>query len=149
MTKGLPIEPGAMLSMGALHLSDIPVNAYQKPLQEERSRYTTEELVDIWRDMCAIREFETILNELKLKGTYRGVAYDHAGPAHLSIGQEGAAVGMAFSLTPEDHIFGSHRSHGEILAKAFSAMRFLSDEQLEDHALIPRGGRARPGGGAL
>ena len=38
---------------------------------------------------------------------------------------------MAFSLTPEDHIFGSHRSHGEILAKAFSAMRFLSDEQLE------------------
>ncbi len=131
MTKGLPIEPGAVLSMGALHLSDIPVNVYQKPLQEERSRYTTEELVDIWRDMCAIREFETILNDLKLKGTYRGVAYDHAGPAHLSIGQEGAAVGMAFSLTPEDHIFGSHRSHGEILAKAFSAMRFLSDDQLE------------------
>ena len=131
VTKGLPIEPGAVLSMGALHLSDIPVNVYQKPLQEERSRYTTEELVDIWRDMCAIREFETVLNDLKLKGTYRGVAYDHAGPAHLSIGQEGAAVGMAFSLTPEDHIFGSHRSHGEILAKAFSAMRFLSDEQLE------------------
>ena len=131
MAKGLPIEPRVMLSTGALHLPDIPVNAYQKPLQEERSRYTTEELVDIWLDMCAIREFETILNELKLKGTYRGVAYDHAGPAHLSIGQEAAAVGMAFSLTPEDHIFGSHRSHGEILAKAFSAMRFLSDEQLE------------------
>ena len=38
---------------------------------------------------------------------------------------------MAFSLTPDDHIFGSHRSHGEILAKAFSATRGLSDEQLE------------------
>ena len=65
MTKGLPIEPGDVLSRGALHMSDIPVNAYEKTLQEERSRYTTEEFVDIWRDMCAIREFETILNELK------------------------------------------------------------------------------------
>jgi len=34
---------------------------------------------------------------------------------------------MAFSLTPDDHIFGSHRSHGEILAKAFSAIRLLPD----------------------
>ena len=37
---------------------------------------------------------------------------------------------MAFSLTPDDHIFGSHRSHGEILAKGFSAIRQLSDAQL-------------------
>jgi 2-oxoisovalerate dehydrogenase E1 component len=131
VTKALPIEPGAVLSAGSLHLSDIPVNRYHKSLDEELSCYTTEELVDIWHDMCAIREFETVLSELKLKGTYRGVAYDHAGPAHLSIGQEGAAVGMAFTLTPEDHIFGSHRSHGEILAKAFSAVRCLNDEQLE------------------
>jgi len=80
--------------------------------------------------MCAIREFETILNEIKLKGAYRGVAYNHAGPAHLSLGQEAAAVGMAFALTPADHIFGSHRSHGEILAKGFSAIRQLDDEQL-------------------
>ena len=75
--------------------------------------------------MCAIREFETILNEIKTKGAYKGVAYNHAGPAHLSIGQEAAAVGMAFSLSPEDFIFGSHRSHGEILAKGFSTIRQL------------------------
>jgi 2-oxoisovalerate dehydrogenase E1 component len=37
---------------------------------------------------------------------------------------------MAFSLTPDDHIFGSHRSHGEILAKAFSAIRQLGEPQL-------------------
>jgi 2-oxoisovalerate dehydrogenase E1 component len=37
---------------------------------------------------------------------------------------------MAFLLTPEDHIFGSHRSHGEILAKGFSAIRQISDERL-------------------
>ena len=34
-------------------------------------------------------------------------------------------MGMAFCLGPEDHIFGSHRSHGEILAKGFSAIRKL------------------------
>ena len=39
---------------------------------------------------------------------------------------------MAFHLGPEDHIFGSHRSHGEILAKGFSAIRKLSDDQLLD-----------------
>jgi 2-oxoisovalerate dehydrogenase E1 component len=80
--------------------------------------------------MCGIREFETILNEIKVKGVYKGITYNHAGPAHLSIGQEAAAVGMAFSLSPDDHIFGSHRSHGEILAKGFSAIRQLSDAQL-------------------
>ena len=60
------------------------------------------------------------------------MAYNHGGPGHLSIGQDAAAVGMAFSLTPDDHIFGSHRSHGEILAKGFSAIRQLSDGQLLD-----------------
>ena len=80
--------------------------------------------------MCAIREFEHILSEIKIKGTYRGIGYQHAGPAHLSLGQEAAAVGMAFALGPEDHIFGSHRSHGEILAKGFSAIRKLTDDEL-------------------
>ncbi|MGC8627440.1 MAG: alpha-ketoacid dehydrogenase subunit alpha/beta [Acidimicrobiales bacterium] len=130
MTKSLVIDPADVFSRDVVHLGDIPVNSYQKTLQEERSRYTRDELVGIWRDMCTIREFETVLNELKLKGTYRGVTYNHAGPAHLSIGQEAAAVGMAFTLTPDDHIFGSHRSHGEILAKAFSAIRCLSDDEL-------------------
>jgi 2-oxoisovalerate dehydrogenase E1 component len=98
--------------------------------RQDASELSSCELLGIWEDMCAIREFETILNEIKLKGTYKGIAYNHAGPAHLSIGQEAAAVGMAFGLAPDDHVYGSHRSHGEILAKAFSAIRQLSDGQL-------------------
>jgi 2-oxoisovalerate dehydrogenase E1 component len=130
VTKAIAIEPAEALARDVIHFRDIPVNAYQKTPAEELSQYTAEDFLDIWRDMCAIREFETVLNDLKLKGAYRGVVYNHAGPAHLSIGQEAAAVGMAFSLTPDDHIFGSHRSHGEILAKGFSAIRRFSDEQL-------------------
>jgi 2-oxoisovalerate dehydrogenase E1 component len=48
----------------------------------------------------------------------------------LSIGPEAAAVGMAYTLGVEDFIFGSHRSHGEILAKGLSAIEKLSDDQL-------------------
>jgi 2-oxoisovalerate dehydrogenase E1 component len=130
MPKSIVIEPDKVFTRSAIRFSDIPVNAYAKSLAEERATFSTDDLVNIWRDMCGIREFETILNEIKTKGTYQGVTYNHAGPAHLSIGQEAAAVGMAFSLTPDDHIFGSHRSHGEILAKGYSAIRQLDDARL-------------------
>jgi len=130
MPKTIAVEPEDVLAPGSIHFSDIPVNAYRRTIEEERAHYSTEEFLNIWQDMCAIREFETALNEIKVKGSYKGVAYRHAGPAHLSIGQEAAAVGMAFALTPEDHIFGSHRSHGEILAKGFSAIRQLDERQL-------------------
>ena len=130
MTKELVIKPENVFSCGSIRSAEIPVNVYHRTMAEERSRYTVSDLIAIWRDMCAIREFETILNEIKIKGTYRGVDYRHAGPAHLSLGQEAAAVGMAFALSPEDHIYGSHRSHGEILAKGFSAIRQLSEEEL-------------------
>src|SRR5438045_2098172 len=130
MPKSIIIEPEKVFATETIHLSAIPVNAYGKTIEQELASYSREDFLNIWQDMCAIREFETILNEIKTKGAYKGVTYNHAGPAHLSIGQEAAAVGMAFSLGPDDHIFGSHRSHGEILAKGFSAIRSLSDAQL-------------------
>jgi 2-oxoisovalerate dehydrogenase E1 component len=132
MPKSIIIDPETVFRRDTIHFSDIPVNAYGKTPQEEIETYTSEDLLSLWRDMCAIRKFESILNEIKLKGSSEGVTYNHAGPAHLSIGQEAAAVGMAFRLTPEDHIFGSHRSHGEILAKGFSAIRQISDQRLLD-----------------
>jgi 2-oxoisovalerate dehydrogenase E1 component len=132
MTKSIIIEPEKAFARGTIHLSDIQVNAYQKSAEEELAIYTPAEFLAIWEDMCAIRQFETILSEIKIKGVFQGISYNHAGPAHLSIGQEAAAVGMAFSLTPDDHIYGSHRSHGEILAKGFSAIRKLSEAQLLD-----------------
>jgi pyruvate dehydrogenase E1 component alpha subunit len=38
-------------------------------------------------------------------------------PTHLSIGQEGAAVGMCAALRRDDLIFSSHRCHAHYLAK--------------------------------
>src|SRR3954447_7877048 len=130
MPKSIIIEPERVFASQTLPFAEIPVNAYAKTIDEERANYSTQDFLNIWQDMCAIREFETSLNEIKTKGAYKNLTYNHAGPAHLSIGQEAAAVGMAFGLGPEDHIFGSHRSHGEILAKGFSAIRKLTDDQL-------------------
>src|SRR5262245_34728062 len=132
MPKSIIIEPERVFASETIDFSSIPVNVYAKSIEEERSSYSAGDFLNIWQDLCAIREFETILNEIKTKGAYKGITYNHSGPAHLSIGQEAAAVGMAFSLTPDDHIFGSHRSHGEILAKGFSAIRQFNDAQLLD-----------------
>jgi 2-oxoisovalerate dehydrogenase E1 component len=71
-----------------------------------------------------------MLNLIKTTNEYNGIPYNHPGPAHLSIGQEAAAVGMAYNLDADDYIFGSHRSHGEILAKGLSAIHRLDDETL-------------------
>jgi len=140
MPKSIVIEPEKVFARGTIHLSDIQVNAYERTGEEELAAYSPEEFLAIWQDMCAIRQFETILNEIKTKGAFQGLAYNHAGPAHLSIGQEAAAVGMAFSLTSEDHIYGSHRSHGEILAKGFAAIRHWSEAQLLEIMKSYRGG---------
>lgn len=124
------IDPVETRKPGFVKFQPIPVNQYQKTVKEERENFTDEELKAIYHDMVLIREFETMLNLIKTKGEYHGVAYNHPGPAHLSIGQESAAVGMAWTLTVDDFIFGSHRSHGEILAKGMSAIHKLTDEEL-------------------
>jgi len=140
MPKSIVLTPDALLAEDRIRFADIPVNAYARSIDEERSVLTPQDFLAIWQDMAAIREFETILSEIKTKRVYRGVAYDHLGPAHLSIGQEASAVGMAFLLTPDDHIYGSHRSHGEILAKGFSAIR-----KIDERALVEVMGSYRDG----
>ncbi len=130
MPKSLPILPATVRQSGQLSFSPIPINSYDQTFSQEVAAYSAEELIGIWRDMAIIRAFETMLEEVKLSGAYRGIQYDHKGPAHLSIGQEASAVGQAFLLDCDDRIFGSHRSHGEILAKGLSAIRKLEDATL-------------------
>ena len=81
MPKSIVIAPERVFSREVIRFADIPVNAYAKTVEEELASHSVDELLSIWHDMCAIREFETILNEIKTKGTYKGVSYTHAGPA--------------------------------------------------------------------
>lgn len=130
MTKILTIDPFEARQRSVLTSPEIPVNAYVSEPAAEAQKYGRENLVRIYRDMVLIREFETMLDRIKKEGSYEGIEYNHKGPAHLSIGQEASAVGQAYHLTPDDFIFGSHRSHGEILAKGLSAIEKLSDDDL-------------------
>lgn len=124
------IDPSEARKPSFVEFQPIPVNQYQKSVKDERDNFSNEEFISIYHDMVLIREFETMLNDIKTKGAYTDIPYNHPGPAHLSIGQESAAVGMAWTLDTDDFIFGSHRSHGEILAKGMSAINKLSDEEL-------------------
>lgn len=129
MPKRLMIVPEQVRKSGVLELGSIPVNAYKKTVAEElksNKAITAERCLRVYRDMALIREFEMMLDNIKKLGSYQGIEYNHAGPAHLSIGQEGAAVGECFHLTLDDHIFGSHRSHGEIIAKGLRAIDDLT-----------------------
>jgi len=130
MPKHQMILPEDVRKKGHVSFSPIPVNQYDKSIKDELKRFTKADLVRIFRDMAIIRTFENMLNEVKLRGNFHGLEYNHRGPAHLSIGQESAAVGQAYLLGVEDHIYGSHRSHGEILAKGLSAIWKLSDQAL-------------------
>ena len=123
MPKLQVIDPVVERTRGALAFPEVPLNAYDTPMAKEATKYGKDALIGIYEDMCLIREFEEMLQAIKTEGSYQGIAYDHKGPAHLSIGQESAAVGQAFLLDIDDHIYGSHRSHGEILAKGMSAIR--------------------------
>lgn len=128
MPKKLMVLPEQVRKPETLKLGSIPVNQYKKSVREEidsNSAVNADACLRIYRDMAVIREFETMLDQIKKLGSYEGIEYRHAGPAHLSIGQEGAAVGESFYLDPHDHIFGSHRSHGEIIAKGLSAIAKL------------------------
>ena len=132
MPKSILVDPNEVRKPQMLKLKDIPVNQYKGNFKKELELYGREKLVRIWYDMATIREFESMLNEYKTKGVWNGIEYNHKGPAHLSMGQEASAVGQAVNLTSDDHIFGSHRSHGEIIAKCYSAVwQFTQDARGE------------------
>ncbi len=135
MPKSLYIDPEITLrpKEHEIKFPEIPVMQYKKTVKDElkEGNFTKEDLLRIYRDMFTIREFETMLNLVKTTGGYNGVEYNNPGPAHLSAGQEAAAVGMAYNLTTDDFIFGSHRSHGEILAKGLRSIEILPEKELE------------------
>lgn len=132
MPKSLFIDPREVRKARKITFKEIPVNQYDKSLEDEKENFSTEDFLRIYRDMLVIREFESMIYSFKTTGKYNGIEYTYPGPAHLSVGQEAAAVGQAYLLDKDDFIFGSHRSHGEILAKGLSAIEKLSDDELLD-----------------
>jgi 2-oxoisovalerate dehydrogenase E1 component len=130
MPKKQYIDPEKRLKKGKITFKDIPINAYDKTLEDEKKQYSKDDFLRIYRDMVILREFESMLLSIKVKGEYEGHPFTYPGPAHLSMGQEAAAVGQAYLLEEEDLTFGSHRSHSEVLARGLSSIHKLADDKL-------------------
>ena len=122
MSKQLFVDPVKMRAPGAITFLDIPLNRYQKRVKDVAGAFPREDLIRIYRDMCYVREFETMIQLIKTTGEYQGVPYQHPGPAHLGIGQEAAYVGQAYHLSIQDFSFGSNRIHGENIARGLRAV---------------------------
>ena len=82
------------------------------------------EKVDLWlrmyRQMLAIRLFETQVNELYTRALMPGLA-------HLYIGEEAVAVGVCEALHRTDYITSTHRGHGHCLAKGASPDQMFAE----------------------
>lgn len=74
-----------------------------------------------------VRAFEETVLELAAEGLVHG-------PAHSSIGQEGAAVGSIIGLGPGDQVSGSHRGHHQFLARAIT---HVAPGRLDPAAALP------------
>ena len=82
------------------------------------------ELQAMLEQLILIRRFEEQLLKLSVAGILHG-------PAHSSIGQDGAAVGAMSQLTSHDKINGTHRMHHQFLAKALNHVRPAGYSPLE------------------
>ncbi|MGA3087292.1 MAG: thiamine pyrophosphate-dependent dehydrogenase E1 component subunit alpha [Terriglobales bacterium] len=74
----------------------------------------------MYRQMVAIREFETQVNDLYTRALMPGLA-------HLYIGEEAVAVGVCEALRETDYITSTHRGHGHCLAKGASPDRMFAE----------------------
>jgi len=86
-------------------------------------------LLSMFSHLLIIRTFEEHVLELSKDGLIHG-------PAHSSVGQEGAAVGSILALNPGDTVNGSHRGHHQFLAKVVA--------HLEPKGIDPRADLSAP-----
>jgi TPP-dependent pyruvate/acetoin dehydrogenase alpha subunit len=81
---------------------------------------TTDEKLELYRMMCAIRAFEETGERLVRGGHI-------AGNLHLSTGQEAVATGVCSALGPDDYITTTHRGHGHCVAKGGDVERMFAE----------------------
>jgi 2-oxoisovalerate dehydrogenase E1 component len=104
---------------------------YQGDLRSElQGGLTAEQAVALYDCMLAVRLLEERIAELKSGRCKLLPRWRFIGATHLSIGQEGVAVGAIEPLNHHDHITSTHRGHGHSVAKGFFALREMGEQEL-------------------
>ena len=86
----------------------------------DKKKYSKQTLKDIYTTMYKIRAFESKAGESFGKGLV-------AGNLHLAIGQEASDVGACYALEPTDYIAGTHRGHGQAIAKGADTRYMMAE----------------------
>ena len=79
-----------------------------------------EKLLEMYKKMVSVREFEESLARAVTDGTLPGFV-------HLGVGQEAVMVGVASPLRPTDWISGTHREHGLMIARDADMKRMRAE----------------------
>ena len=77
-------------------------------------------LLEMYRRMVRIREFELASIDLFKRGQVKGAV-------HPYIGQEASGVGVCMALRQDDLIAGTHRSHGHNIAKGADSKKMMAE----------------------
>jgi TPP-dependent pyruvate/acetoin dehydrogenase alpha subunit len=79
-----------------------------------------EQLLDMYRCMLKIREFEVRAHDMFLAGGLPGFL-------HLYSGEEAVAAGVSACLRPDDFVASTHRGHGHLIAKGGNVNRMMAE----------------------
>jgi pyruvate dehydrogenase E1 component alpha subunit len=84
------------------------------------ARLTADAGLELLRTMWRIRAFEERVGQLARANEVHGLI-------HLSVGQEGVAVGVCGQLRPDDAVYSNHRAHGHAIAKGAPLARVMAE----------------------
>lgn len=118
-------------------MANLPYSLY--PLSLSRSEpspldardINAEDLLEYLHQMLLIRCVENKIAYGRSQGLIKG-------PVHLGVGQEAIPVGISKFLSPQDFVFGAHRSHAHLLALG-SDMYGLFSEVLAKETGLSKG----------
>ena len=79
-----------------------------------------DQLLDVYRRMKTIRDFEERLHIDFARG-------DIPGFVHLYAGEEATGVGVLYHLDDEDRIASTHRGHGHCIAKGVDVVGMMKE----------------------
>jgi len=81
---------------------------------------TKEILIEMYQTMVEIRHFEEMATQLYALGKVHGTM-------HLSIGQEGVAIGTGTVMRDSDYLINHHRGHGHFIASGADVNKMMAE----------------------
>lgn len=92
----------------------------QVQVQESQAPLGKSELLNVYKMMRTIRDFEERVHVEFASGVLPGFV-------HLYAGEEASAVGVCAHLGPDDRIASTHRGHGHCIAKGVGVMGMMAE----------------------